>query len=271
MIFLLYHRTSRPTGRVIADAFGAKRGYGTNLLRGVVPDVFLRWGSSREVPFQAGVCVQRAAAIRQAADKLVTFGLLREAGVPIPDFTPIRAHANGWSVAGKTVLGRTRHGARGRGIHVYEPGDWMDNHQLFVEFIPNDREYRLHVVGDKVVRVQRKYLDFPEQAGDGFVKNHEHGYRFRAPRQRLRPDREQAAIDAVKALGLDFGAVDLVIDRDDKAWVLEVNTAPACSCITATAYVGGIADLIRERTGEEIIPNYDALMVLRGEDRDTEE
>ena len=40
-------------------------------------------------------------------------------------------------------------------------------------------------------------------------------------------EQEQLAIKAVRALGLDFGAVDLILADDTKSYVLEVNTGPA--------------------------------------------
>jgi glutathione synthase/RimK-type ligase-like ATP-grasp enzyme len=130
--------------------------------------------------------------------------------------------------------------------------------EFFTEYVPNRREYRLHVYRGEVIRTQGKYLDFPEQWTRPFVKNYEQGFRFRTPRLELNRSRVEAAVRAVEALGLVHGAVDLLIGEDGLEYVLEVNTAPSCSPLTARRYIERMAaDL-------NITPNYEPLDRLRG-------
>lgn len=267
-MFFAYTRHGRPTGRVVARALSFPHFGYSPPFRG---EVLLRWGSQRGEDGNFTHVINPTPALRNASDKLRAFQLMEEAGVPIPKYTNFRHDTYGWGDG--AILGRTRHGARAQGITVYE-GAWaaQSGHQLYTQYIDNDREYRLHVVGDEIVRVQRKYLDFPEQRTSEFIKNYANGYRFRAPQRRLNHDREEAAIKAVKALGLHFGCVDMVIDREGVCYVLEVNTAPSCSPLTAGAYVGRLGPLIQEMTGREVITNYNVLNMLGpGEDADTEE
>ncbi|HEY6020337.1 MAG TPA: hypothetical protein VIY48_10650, partial [Candidatus Paceibacterota bacterium] len=133
------------------------------------------------------------------------------------------------------VLARRRRGFGGTDIQVcrHDPcvvAEWYSG------FIPNDREYRLHVVDGEVIRTQRKYLERPDQRHSDYIKNHANGYVFKTPQRPLRPSRLDAAVQAVSALGLDFGAVDLIVDPEGVEYVLEVNTAPACSPLTLSAY-----------------------------------
>jgi D-alanine-D-alanine ligase-like ATP-grasp enzyme len=44
---------------------------------------------------------------------------------------------------------------------------------------------------------------------------------------------------------LDFGAVDLVVDRDNKEYVLEVNTAPALSPLRLQHYAEALRKVLR--------------------------
>lgn len=131
---------------------------------------------------------------------------------------------------------------RGCDIRIFQPGDTPAGCDFYTEYIPNTREYRIHVFQGEVIRIQGKYLDFPDQHTNPYVKNHGQGYRFRAPDRQLNSDRLEAATAAVDALGLDFGAVDLLIGEDRLCYVLEVNSAPACSPLTAQAYVRRFAE-----------------------------
>ena len=58
------------------------------------------------------------------------------------------------------------------------------------------------------------------------------------------------SVAAVRSLGLDFGAVD-VVERQNKAYVLEVNTAPGLVGTTLEKYV----DAIREYAEDMPKPN----------------
>ena len=225
MIYLLYHPRSRPGGRVMADALGVESGIG---LRGRTPTVLIRWGTQRAVETNARV-INPASALAKASDKLIAFQTMQAAGVPVPPFTGERLL---WSEA-LPLIGRTRKGFGGEGIVIYDEGDELGEHELYVKFIPSEREYRLHVVGGEVVRAQQKMPTSEPHA----IRNHKNGYRFTGVvSRRLHSDRYDAAIAAVAALGLDFGAVDLLIGEDDRPYVLEVNTAPACSPLTVQVY-----------------------------------
>ena len=59
------------------------------------------------------------------------------------------------------------------------------------------------------------------------IKNLDNGWVFCRTGISLPDDARNQAIAAVRSLGLDFGAVDVLYrEREDKAFVLEVNTAP---------------------------------------------
>lgn len=267
-MFFAYTRHGRPTGRVVARALSFPNFGYTPPIGG---DLLLRWGSQRGSEAGFNYVINPSRALANASDKLRAFQLMEEAGVQVPPYSDNRHMAYGWGDG--PIMARTRHGARGNGIEVFPAAYVVPNYyELYVKYIPNDREYRLHVVGDEIVRVQRKYLDFPEQRTTEYVKNYANGYRFRAPQKRLNRDREDAAVNAVAALGLHFGCVDMVIDYENVCYVLEVNTAPSCSPLTAGAYVGRLAPLIESMTGREVVQNFNALDMLGpGEDADTEE
>lgn len=253
--YLTYTRTTRPTGRILAELLGLEQHGVRQPTRAL--DVLIRWGSVRQMP-RARRVLNQARAIALASDKVETIARLSEAGIRcVPCFTT-------WEQAlaasgGRIILGRTRHGHSGKGIVVYdptriygerypsEPGEADEWYTIYHE---PTREVRVHVVDDRVIRIQGKYLDFPEQASlNPFIRNWDTGYRFRTPRRGLRSRRREIAIEAVRNLGLNFGAVDMLLfGTDRKAMVLEVNTAPSCSPMTANAYAEALNQHIERRS-----------------------
>jgi glutathione synthase/RimK-type ligase-like ATP-grasp enzyme len=56
--------------------------------------------------------------------------------------------------------------------------------------------------------------------------------------------RHEAAINACKALGLDFGAVDLIQDIKGNYYVLEINTAPGLEGATVANYAAAFTEAL---------------------------
>lgn len=237
--FILYHPKSGPTGRQLRDALGI---LGGTRVRGN-PEAIIRWGSQRE-PERGGINSPQALSL--ASDKLRALVALRNAGLTVPDFIALTP---GWERFGDyTWLARRKHGYGGTDIVALGPDSSADvvphDSEFLSRYIPNTREYRIHVFADAVIRIQGKYLDFPEQHTNPYIQNYAQGFRFRTPDKRLNNDRTEAAVAAVSALGLVFGAVDLLIGEDRRAYVLEVNTAPKLAPLTCSQYTAAIRDYL---------------------------
>jgi glutathione synthase/RimK-type ligase-like ATP-grasp enzyme len=256
-MYFLYHKKSCKTGKILGTALGIRRGMGKTADQN---GPLIRWGNA--VAFSAETLLQQREAISLASNKLSALRAMQAAGVRVPEFD---------MVPGDGVwLGRKRHGFGGGdiiplrdGVCLSPRGNTTDS-EFYTKYISNTREYRLHVFRGEVIRVQGKYLDYPEQHTNEFIKNYGQGFRFRAPDRRLNSDRIEAAINAVEALRLDFGAVDLLIGTDRQAYVLEVNTAPKCSPLTARAYIEAIHGWLVEAGYSPPAINYNALEGLRG-------
>lgn len=247
MLFFAYHKRSRPTGKRVAKAMGFVH-HGVEI---PACDFLVRWGTSqRPERDKAGRVLNSAQSINRAGDKLRALRTLQEAGVRVPEFGVQPDPA--WD----RYLGRKLRGFGGKDIIVLPTG-MGDTHSsgvdFYTKFIPNDREYRIHVCGGKVIRVVRKYLERPDQKKSEYVKNHANGYVFKTPAKHLNQTRTDAAVKAVEALGLDFGAVDMVVDHQGLEYVLEVNTAPACSPKTMQAYAFELADMVKATSKEDYI------------------
>lgn len=232
MNLFLAHRRTRPTGRVLATALGIE--FGVQIRSN--PETLIRWGNAAEWAWdRVNHVINKASAISLAGDKYRTLEVLRDASILVPDFQLSPFDAGEY-------LARKRRGFGGKDITICnQPSLHVPGAEWYSRYIPNNREYRFHVVGGEVVRTQRKYPDRPHlDTHGGKIKNHANGYVFKAPQSKLRPARLETAIATVQALGLDFGAVDAIIDSREDMYVLEVNTAPACSPLTAQAYTNAL-------------------------------
>lgn len=226
---------------------------GVQALRGVLGDAVSRivrkdsiqrqykhvinWGNSSAFAVSADQRVMvynTPQAISVAANKLSALRKLKLDAVRVPAFlTQPPEHRDDKDI----WLERTSlTGSGGQGIRVVRRGDTFGDAPLYVRYIPKRVEYRLHVVNGQVIFIQQKMRERDnEQTPDQkLIRNYDNGWVF-CPKEldALGEDVKEQAIRAVMSLGLTFGAVDLLLGRDDGlAYVLEVNTAPGLSSPT---------------------------------------
>ena len=171
--------------------------------------------------------------VATAVDKAWCFHALKETGVSIPYY--ITRHPSTVENDMECVW-LARHlvkGSGGDGITVVRPGDDWPAAPLYVKYIPKLVEFRVHVFkqasGFSFLNRQKLRESNAEQDRDQrLIRNRDNGWVFGLVRDEDGAAKAQAEAEkAVAALGLDFGAVDVIIGRDDGvAYVLEVNTAP---------------------------------------------
>lgn len=123
---------------------------------------------------------------------------------------------------------------------------------LYTKGVINTGEYRVHVAGGEVILYQKKSRRVNEDGevvtADGAeadVRNLASNWVYRTGNLERLERIEQLAVQAIHALGLDFGAVDIIKDEEGRVYVLEVNTAPGISNTeTAQAYINAFRNLI---------------------------
>lgn len=202
-------------------------------------DVIINWGSSK-CPFNYKL--NGEIAIQRAANKLESFKCLQEALVPIPDFA---TSPDTVSWEGMTVVRHKLTGHSGEGIELCLPGTELPKAPLYVQYIPKKDEYRVHVIGQSIIAVQRKARNRDVEAPNWQVRNHANGFVF--VRNEVNPPELVLDVSrrAITALGLDFGAVDVIWnEKKGGAYVLEVNTAPGLEGQTITDYVEGFRSFL---------------------------
>jgi hypothetical protein len=133
------------------------------------------------------------------------------------------------------VLGRSLHHTRGNDIIVYgvRPGILrpVHRHDFYTQLVPKAREFRIWSFRRKVIGCYEKMLTYPAKLGrrgrSREVWNYRNGYAYLFRRPEETPENlKELARSAVDAVGLDFGAVDLIVDNQGRGFVLECNSAP---------------------------------------------
>lgn len=157
--------------------------------------------------------------------------------------------------------------------------------QYFQNYIDIADEYRLHVFGDNIIYAVKKVenatkegwvaqrvekiTDYAQknnvnvnadtmnyvlgiiygeqQLPDRVVRSNHRGWKFSNVRlNTLNNDLKAAAVRAVKAIGLTFGAVDCCVDSAGHVYIIEVNSAPGLQGTTLEKYIEAFQAKIAE-------------------------
>lgn len=240
------YKAGSASAKALAEALGVKRiKEKGSKFKGAAHKLIINWGCSK-LPAELLKCrvLNSPESVSKASCKLASFKAMREAGVVVPSFTTERQEVTALLEKGKTIVARTiLRGHSGAGIVVIDPGQEVVAAPLYVEYVPKKEEYRIHVFNGEVVDIQRKARkkDVPDDQVNWKVRNLANGFIFARGEDALGnvpQDVLDQAVKAVASLGLDFGAADVIYnDKQKKAYVLEVNTAPGLSGSTLDGYV----------------------------------
>lgn len=197
---ILYDYQSRLSGALLADRLKHVDG----------PDI--NWGYPR------GGAINSDSAVRLASNKRLALLHMAQSGVSTPTIwigrpaltTPVIGRPDRHKAGSGFYFCRTEAGVR-RAVRK--------GATHFLEFIPEAREFRVHVAFGKSIKIA-------EKIGEGNRKSFKRGAEFVYPDFDHKKSLRRVAKQAVASLGLDFGAVDILY-KDDKYYVLEVNTAPS--------------------------------------------
>lgn len=258
-------------GEILGQRVAALRIDGSTIYRGRSNDIIVNWGNSRFDDARAlgtARVLNSPEAIRRASMKTEAMAALQAASVPTVEFTTDQGVAGHWLATGSLVYARTvLQGHSGEGIvmahrnpseingvgNAFTVQDSLPQARLYTKgILVQRREFRIHVVNGTVTYVQQKKradgaVDRPEYSN--VVRNYHTGWIYASSDVRPNDAALRAAVDSVAALGLDFGAVDVITRRDD-AWVLEVNTAPGLQGTNLSTYAENFCRIFR---GEEVV------------------
>lgn len=190
--------------------------------------VVINWGSS-ELPyyFSDHRIINNHVGVRISSNKFLTFEALSETELSHVPYTAERNIALEWNRT-NTVFCRTiLRGHGGAGIVIVKPGEDLPEAPLYTRWVKATSEWRVHVMGNNAFYVQRKVRNPKTTPTNWLVRNHDNGFIFQQGNENIPEGLEALGVAAVRACGLDFGAVDVIWrEQNQKLYVLEVNSAP---------------------------------------------
>lgn len=206
-------------------------------------DVVINWGSSSGPAEFSPYLLNSYEAVAKASNKLHTFQTLQEGGLRnyTPQFSTDRFDAVEWAEKGRIVVCRTAlTGHSGEGIVLAENEEEIVPAPLYTQYIKKTKEWRVHCTHDEVFFVQRKARkrEVPDDQVNWKIRNHQNGFIYAHNEgEPIANIARLLAMKAVQALGLDFGAVDIIETANGSFFILEVNTACGLTGATVDAYV----------------------------------
>lgn len=236
------------SAKLLAEALNTIRIRSDGKFKHVPSALVINWGSSNPGKINASLPhLNKPNIVERSINKLSTFKWLGEASFnAIPKWTTDKTVAKDWLDAGHVVIARLKlRSSQGQGIEVIKPGENLPNTPLYTKLFSKDKEYRVHVFKGSVIDFVQKKLKtgFTPKP---YIRSHDNGWVFCREGVELPQSVSEAAVEAVKLMGLDFGAVDLAISKKGTVCVFEINTAPGIEGTTVVNYTKAITAYLEQ-------------------------
>lgn len=235
------------SAKKLSEAIGAKRIKSSGSTFVPRPDdIIFNWGSSE----RSGICTfnNNFNQLKTCTNKLEFFKFMK-GHTRLPKFWTEKENIidEDFPVVCRTNLT----GHSGMGIVIADTRDDLVDCSLYVKYIPKKYEYRVHLgkLGHEVrtIAIQQKKRRLDCENPDWKIRNHANGFIY--AREGVNPSIGvlDAAHDCFVRSGLDYGAVDVIWnDKNQQAYVLEINTAPGLEGQTLDDYASFFKELIYE-------------------------
>jgi len=206
-------------------------------------DFLVNWGCSKALgDVNTGLSVGRA------CHKHATLVSLWLKGIPMLHFKTLKELAKCAYKNSRIYCRTLLKSSQGKGIIISDPPhDNLPDAPLYTKAFPTKYEFRAHVAFNNVIDLVEKKRMRKEkltalglEEPDMLIRSHKRGWVFarndlHVPE--LHGKMRSLAVLAVAVLGLDFGAVDILVGDNGDIRICEVNTAPGITGTTFTKYV----------------------------------
>jgi glutathione synthase/RimK-type ligase-like ATP-grasp enzyme len=203
-------------------------------------DAVFRWGCASSIVYegQRPITYNKSSAIHACNNKRDSRLAMQDAHVSVPRtwdahyvFGPESPFGGGFVTGARRFVLRPEYHAQGRHLWVGTDNEILAairEHNVFTgyvsELIDKVAEYRVYVIQGRIACVAQKTPGNPQDVAWNVAR----GGRFdnvRFGNWPLSAIRE--ALLAAVVVGTDFCGVDVMMDREGRAYVLEVNSAPS--------------------------------------------
>jgi hypothetical protein len=252
---ILPYKTGSSSAKALSEALGIKRlKLQNSKWKPKADTVIINWGSSEYrclegLPVPEGISVSILNSpldVAVATDKKKFFVKMLEKDNGQADgnlLTPLfwldaeSIPADRYPVVCRTIL----NGHSGNGIVIADKPDDVVPAPLYVQYVKKKKEFRIHIgkLPDgtyTIIAEQQKVKKSGQDPLDWRIRSHANGFVFQRQGIDVPVSVRPAAIRALEATGLDFGAIDIIYTAEGKAFVLEVNTAPGLEGQTVQDY-----------------------------------
>jgi len=135
------------------------------------------------------------------------------------------------SKLGLPLVAKQLSSQRGRGVLLLKNekdfarlnAEFPNEEFLFQKYYPSNEEYRILVLEDRVGCFERKIRTDKEEFRSNVALGAAEEF---LDISTIKPEMKKIAIDACKALNIQIGGVDILVDKNGKFWLLEVNRGP---------------------------------------------
>lgn len=257
-LFVLYDKSGIHSGRVLGSYLirhqpggvrvqkGRPQRLALLLKRGHQFDYIINVGWFRQFNAGKATILNLPEAISLSSNKRKARTHFKAEGIPAPKLWLTK---NNITARCLPVIARTTHHTKGKGLWFCTTMRELDvaaarGATHYLKFIPNTREFRVHVMAPKtaiggleakdyrVVKLSEK-LPNPRAKANEIVKSHERGWIFGYPKDKKDPVLSKVrnvGKETLASFGLHWGAVDIMVSRDTgEIHVLEINSTP---CLT---------------------------------------
>ena len=245
------------SAKTLATALGIKRIKHTNSkFKGKPNKVVVNWGSS-SLPDEVMKCriLNRPEFVNRASNKKLFFEYMSQYNLHcVVEHTCDPDVALKWYEDNITVVAReVLQGHSGEGIHLLKLNETgFIEAPLYTKYKPKKDEYRLayHRNRDGSVLCfssQRKArsLAVPEEEVNWKIRNYANGFIYQREDLAIPNCVFDCGFETFAISGLDFGAIDIIYnEREQRAYALEINTAPGLDGSTVNEYASMLRSLL---------------------------
>ena len=237
-IFITYSGKSSLTGKAIREEMRILRKKTHKKAR---CDILIRWGSTQEFPnLKPKLELNNLDAVKRATNKLLMLQTLAAAGITVPMFNTTVEDVDQYKDKSGNFYIRNKQGV------VRYGNDFTPSTDLYYSkpVLFKRREYRVHVFRGKILGIYEKIpmILGSENRPKLFKSDTCNFVKCDPTISRVDPEAQKLCIDSVVALGLDFGGVDLIRNKNAEFTICEVNSAPSLNSLNLKRWTNEIEE-----------------------------